>query len=175
MHKIQKFLEKNLTKTIKQKRNTIIRSMSLNDLLLAIRFFLKMKNLCSICSSLKFNNKFVDLFIISDIIKTQVYYLWLSLIYRFIHSVFHVSLLKFYHCCEDEKFSDHSIIIENEEEWNVKAIHADRIHRRKQQFLIKWESFSKNENTWKLIEHLNYVREMLTKYQMKKERLSTQN
>ena len=136
---------------------------------------MKTKNLHSIYSSFKLNNKFTDFFVISDIIETQVYYLQLSLIYKFIHSVFHVNLLKFYHCCEDKKSLDHLIIIKNEKEWHVKVIHANKTHKNKQQFLIKWENFSKNENIWKLVEHLNHINEALTEYWAKKKRLSTQN
>ncbi len=43
MHKIWKLLEKNLTKIIKQQKNTIIRSILLSNSLLIIRFFWRQK------------------------------------------------------------------------------------------------------------------------------------
>ena len=47
-------------------------------------------------SNKKLSYKFVNLFRIVDKIKTQTYYLLLSIIYR-IYNIFYISLLKSYH------------------------------------------------------------------------------
>ena len=120
MHKIQKLLEENLTKTIKQQKKYYNKKHVFKQFTVDNQIILKAKNLHNIHSSLKLNNKFTDFFVISNIIEIQVYHLWLLLIYRFIHLIFHVSLLKLYYHCEDEKSSNHLIIIESKKMkcWN---------------------------------------------------------
>src|SRR5204863_914975 len=106
--------EENLTKIIKQQKKYYNKKHVFKQFTVDNQIILKAKNLHNIHSSLKLNNKFTDFFVISNIIEIQVYHLQLLLIYKFIHLIFHVSLLKLYHCCENEKSSDHLIIIESE-------------------------------------------------------------
>ena len=54
------------------------------------------KNLKQKRSNKKLFHKFINLFRIVDKIKTQAYYLLLSIIYR-IYDIFYIFLLKFYH------------------------------------------------------------------------------
>ena len=57
---------------------------------------LTIKNLKQKRLNKKLFYKFVNFFRIVDKIKTQIYRLFLSIIYR-IHNIFHIFLLKFYH------------------------------------------------------------------------------
>jgi hypothetical protein len=175
MHKIRELLEENLAKAIKRQKKYYDKEHAPKRFAVGDQVLLKAKNLRSIRPSPKLNNKFAGPFVISDIIGTQAYRLRLPPIYRSIHPVFHVSLLEPYHCREGEEPPDHPIIVEGEEEWHVEAIRADRIHRGKQQFLVKWEGFSEDENTWEPVEHLDHADEALAEYRAKKERLPTQN
>ena len=63
----------------------------MNDLIILI-----IKNLKQKCLSKKLFYKFVNFFRIINKIKTQIYRLLLSIIYR-IHNIFYISLLKPYH------------------------------------------------------------------------------
>ena len=69
----------------------------MNDLII-----LMIKNLKQKRSSKKLFHKFINLFRIVNKIKTQIYRLLLSIIYR-IHNIFYIFLLKFYHNrdCDD--------------------------------------------------------------------------
>ena len=57
---------------------------------------LTIKNLKQKRSSKKLSHKFINFFRIVNKIKTQVYRLFLSIIYQ-IHNIFHIFLLKSYH------------------------------------------------------------------------------
>ena len=62
------------------------------------------------------------------------------------------------------------MIIEGEEEYQVEAIRADRIRYRKQQFLVKWEGYGEDENTWEPAEHLENAGEALAEYRAKRKK-----
>ena len=63
----------------------------MNDLIMLI-----IKNLKQKRSSKKLFYKFINFFRIVNKMKTQIYYLFLSIIYR-IYNIFHIFLLKPYH------------------------------------------------------------------------------
>ena len=69
----------------------------MNDLIMLI-----IKNLKQKRSSKKLFYKFINFFRIVNKMKTQIYYLFLSIIYR-IYNIFHIFLLKPYHNrdCDD--------------------------------------------------------------------------
>jgi hypothetical protein len=68
-----------------------------------------------------------------------------------IHNVFHVDLLIPYH--ETDAYGTAypqppPELIDGEEEYEVEEIIADRIHRHKQQYLVKWLGYPHSENSW---------------------------
>ena len=74
-------------------------------------------------TSAELNYKYHDSYCISDIVKKKVYCLKLIKIMKKIHSVFHVSLLKFYH---DEVFNTTSSVlslkVNNIKKYEIKTV-----------------------------------------------------
>ena len=170
MRKIRELLEKNLAKAIKRQKKYYDKEHIPKRFAVGDQVILKVKNLRSIRPNVKLNNKFAGPFTVSDIIGTQAYRLQLPPLYRAIHPVFHISLLEPYHRREGEEPPPHPMIIEGEEEYQVEAIRADRIRYRKQQFLVKWEGYGEDENTWEPAEHLENAGEALAEYRAKRKK-----
>ena len=68
-----------------------------------------------------------------------------------IHNVFHVDLLIPFH--ETDAYGTAypqppPELIDGQEEFEVEEIIADRVHRRKQQYLVKWVGYPTSENSW---------------------------
>ena len=86
---------------------------------------LTIKNLKQKRSSKKLFHKFINSFRIVDKIKTQIYRLLLSIIYR-IYNIFYVSLLKSYHnrdCGDASKFFMQVFeFIDDDEFWKIEKI-----------------------------------------------------
>jgi len=83
-----------------------------------------MKNLKQKCSSKKLLHKFTDSFHIADIIKKQVYCLYLLIIYR-IHDVFHVFYLELYNQQNNNSIMSmlsSSELIDDDEKYKIKEI-----------------------------------------------------
>lgn len=49
--------------------------------------------------------------------------------------------------------------------YNVEAIHDKKIEKGKILYFIKWEGFSKTDNTWEPIENLKSVKWMIDQYE----------
>lgn len=66
-----------------------------------------------------------------------------------IYNVFHVSLLKSYNGQDEDNASlPLSIVIDDEEKYEVKKILDSKLHYRKLQYLIKWIGYPYFKNTW---------------------------
>ena len=88
-----------------------------------------------------------------------------------IHNVFHVDLLTPY--VETQAYRENypqppPEIINREEEYKVEMIIDDRYikqgQKRKKQFLVKWEGYSRSENSWVNAEDIHAPR-LLADYQ----------
>jgi len=158
-----------LAKAIKRQKEYYDKNHTPKRFAVGDQVILRVKNLRSIRPSPKLNNKFAGPFLVTDVIGTQAYRVKMSPRYRAIHPVFHVSLLEPYHSREGEEPPPHPIIVEGEEEWLVEAIRADRTRRGKKQFLVKWEGYGEDENTWEPVGHLENASDALAEYRKRKE------
>jgi Chromo (CHRromatin Organisation MOdifier) domain len=64
------------------------------------------------------------------------------------HNVLHVSTLKAYHTQESEIPKPPPILVNEIEEFEVEKILDARVHRRKQQYLVKWLGYETYDSTW---------------------------
>jgi hypothetical protein len=87
-----------------------------------------------------------------------------------IHPVFHVDLLIPHH--ETEAYGEQytqppPVLIDGEQEYTVEEIIADRTHRHKRQYLVKWEGYPDSENSWVNKKDL-HTDELLNEYRCSK-------
>jgi hypothetical protein len=74
-----------------------------------------------------------------------------------IHNAFHANLLIPY---QETQEHGHNFtepppeLIEGQEEWEVEQILDKRVHRRKEQYLIKWKGYSDAHNSWEPKENI---------------------
>jgi hypothetical protein len=74
-----------------------------------------------------------------------------------VHNVFHTNLLLPYQETQEHRcnFAEPPPeLIEGQEEWEVEQILDRRLHRRKEQCLIKWKGYSDTHNSWELEENV---------------------
>ena len=87
--------------------------------------------------------------------------------YRAYHPVFHISKLAVYTMLlvpgQGSK-PPPSVIINNEEEWEVERILQHRKQGKKTQYLMYWKGFSQEEDTWKTENNLKNTKGKLKKY-----------
>jgi hypothetical protein len=74
-----------------------------------------------------------------------------------IHNTFHANLLLHY---QETREHGHNFteplpeLIEGQEEWEVEQILDKRVHRCKEQYLIKWKGYSDTHNSWEPVENI---------------------
>ena len=101
-------------------------------------------------------------------IDTQAYKLELSERYDAIHSIFYVSLLKFWHLC-DKNLKSQIILVEEKEKWKVKKILNQRIKKEKIEYLVQWADSFFYENFWKLMKNLSNVKKIIENYETERQ------
>ena len=104
-------------------------------------------NIHTLQSKKKIDHKQLRSFRILNKIDIQAYKLELFERYDAIHSIFHVSLLKFWHS-RDENLKSQIILIEEKEKWKIKKIIDQRIKKEKIKYLVQWVDLSFYENFW---------------------------
>lgn len=113
------------------------------------KVLLRAKNISTVRPNPKLDYRMLGPFTIIDAWGSQSYKLQLPPRYRRLHPVFHVSLLEPYHQREGELTEPPAIPIQGEEEWLVDRIIAQRKTKSgKLQYLIRWEGYSPDEDTW---------------------------
>ena len=101
------------------------------------KFLLSTKNLHLTHPSKKLENHWYGPFEIEETVGTHAYQLNLPHGWR-IHPVFHVTQLEPFHHREDKELEQPPpVVIDDNEEWEVKEILDKRMHYRKKQYLVK--------------------------------------
>ncbi len=125
-------------------------------------------NIYTLCSKKKIDHKQLKSFRILKKIDMQAYKLELSERYDAIHSIFHVSLLKFWHL-RDENLKSQIILIEEKEKWKIEKILDLRIKKEKIEYLVQWADSSFYENFWKSIENLSNAKKIIKNYKTERQ------
>ena len=117
----------------------------------------------------KLRRRWVGPFKVTKIISRVAYQLQLPEGWR-AHNVFHVSKLKEY--IRDEQFREEEVApptgtLEGDEdtEYVVEGILDHRGSGRNRKYLVKWEGYHEDENTWEPISHLTNARDMVKEYE----------
>ena len=121
------------------------------------------KNLKNVKLKKKLFYKFTNSFKVIDVVKTQTYRLKLSKQWR-IHSVFHMSLLKFYHKNSNVVASSEMILINENEKWEVKDIFKNKRKWEKLYYFVRWKNFLLCEDNWVFKHYLMNAQKLLKQY-----------
>ncbi len=98
----------------------------------------------------------------------QAYKLELSEKYNAIHSIFHVSLLKFWYS-HDENLKLQIILVEEKEKWKIEKILDQRIKKEKIEYLVQWIDSSFYENFWKSMKNLSNAKKIIENYKTERQ------
>ncbi len=101
-------------------------------------------------------------------IDMQAYKLELSEKYDAIHSIFHVSLLKLWHSC-DENSKLQIILVKEKEKWKIKKILDQWIKKEKIEYLVQWADSSLYKNFWKSMKNLSNAKKIIEKYKTERQ------
>ena len=121
------------------------------------------KNIQTNRSSKKLDNKFYGLFKVLAVIETQAYLLNLSDLMQ-LYPIFHVSLLEPYGGSNYPDKRLEPILVDSKEQYVVKAILDSRHYYRKIQYLVKWQRYPDNDNTWCLLSELTHVEAQIQEF-----------
>ena len=105
-------------------------------------------------------------FEISHVLSPLTYQLRLPSTWK-IHDVFHASFLSSYHSIETHGpsfLNPPSNIINNEEEYKVKAILSHKGPKAHRLYLTAWKGYSSAENTWEPESNLRHSASILSRY-----------
>ncbi len=119
-------------------------------------------------SKKKIDHKQLKSFRILKKINMQVHKLELFERYDAIHSIFHVSLLKFWHSC-DENSELQIILVKEEEKWKIKKILNQWIKKEKIEYLVQWADSSFYENFWKSMKNLSNAKKIIENYKTERQ------
>ncbi len=98
----------------------------------------------------------------------QAYKLELSERYDAIYSIFHVSLLKFWHS-RDENSKLQIILVKEEEKWKIKKIFDQRIKKEKIEYLVQWTDLFFYKNFWKSMKNLSNAKKIIENYKTERQ------
>jgi len=90
-----------------------------------------------------------------------------SRIYRHQRGVFHCSVVKPYHSNHHQRFPGRAhaklalILIDDDQEWQAETILHPRTRYVRGQFLVKWKGYPNSENSWKPVEELKNVEDLV--------------
>ena len=115
--------------------------------------------------SRKLAPKWVGPFPIEQIISSVAYRISLPEEYGHIHPVFHVSSLRGHHGPPPSRPPPIFPVADSSQpEYEVEDILAQRIHRGKTQYLVKWLGYPVFESTWEPVEHLANAPDIVRKF-----------
>jgi len=147
MNKTLKFARESLAKTREQMMKQVNKHRKEVDYEIESKMFLNERNIVTARSFKKLDDKMLDSFINLDLVNSS-YKLKLSESMR-VHDVFHSDLLRSVvdDLLPDQKneFSD-SIVINDEDEWEIDDILNFRRYRRRLQYRVKWNDYDDDLN-----------------------------
>ena len=121
-----------------------------------------------LCSKKKIDYKQLKSFRILKKIDMQAYKLKLLKKYDVIHSIFHVSLLKLWHSC-DENSKLQIILVEEKKKWKIKKILDQRIKKEKIEYLVQWVDLSFYKNFWESMKNLSNAKKIIENYEIERQ------
>ena len=139
-------LEDNLAKSMARQKVQYDKTHKPQTFHIGDQVMLNAKNIRRLRPSKKIDDRYLGPFTIIGAWGKQAYKLDLPQQYGDIHPVFHVNLLEPYHEREGYFTRPGPEIIDNEQEWEVEAILAQRGQGRKTQYLVKWLGYPPSEN-----------------------------
>ncbi len=148
MNKTLKFARESLVKTREQMMKQVNKHRKEVDYKIESKMFLNERNIVTARSFKKLDDKMLDSFINLDLIDSS-YKLKLSESMR-VHDVFHSDLLR---SVVDDFLSDQknelsgSIVVNDEDEWEIDDILNFRRYRRRLQYRVKWNDYD-NDLNW---------------------------
>jgi transposase InsO family protein len=127
---------------------------------------LSTKNLKLKLPSRKLAPKFIGPFRVLQKVGTQAYRLALPQQYSRIHNVFHVSLLEPWIPKRGENDADSMPMpdLEDEDEWEVEEIKAEKSLRETTYFLLKWKDWPSEYNQWVPEEDMENAKDIINKF-----------
>jgi len=148
MNKTLKFARESLVKTRKQMMKQVNKHRKEVDYKIESKMFLNERNIVTARSFKKLDDKMLDSFINLDLVDSS-YKLKLSESMR-VHDVFHSDLLRsaVNDLLPDQKNeSSGSIVVNDEDEWEIDDILNFRRYRRRLQYRVKWNDYD-NDLNW---------------------------
>ena len=114
----------------------------------------------------KLTERFVGLYKIKKVVSSNAVELELPITIK-IHLVVNVSRIRRYvdQVEGQRKKQPAPVIIEGEEEWKVEKILNKRQVREKDKYLVCWERFTAESDTWKGRENLKNVKEVIKEFE----------
>ncbi len=130
---------------------------------------LSMKNLSQKRLNKKLSHKFAESFCIQDIVKKQVYRLYLSTHY-WIHNVFHVSYLEPYNQHLDDEITQvlpSLKLINEKEEYEVEKVLRKQCRKGELWYKVKWIGYSSKYDQWISEQDLDDASELCKVYNVR--------
>ncbi len=125
-------------------------------------------NIHTLHSKKKIDHRQLKSFRILKKIDIQAYKLELFERYDAIHSIFHVSVLKFWHL-SDENSKSQIILVEEEKKWKIKKILDQQIKKEKIEYLVQWADSSFYENFWESMKNLSNAKKIIENYKTERQ------
>ncbi len=147
MNKTLKFACESLVKTWKQMMKQVNKHRKEVDYEIESKMFLNERNIVTARSFKKLDDKMLDSFINLDLINSS-YKLKLSE-FMHVHDVFHSDLLCFVvndFLSDQKNESSDSIVINDENKWEINNILNFRWYQRRLQYRVKWNDYDNNFN-----------------------------
>jgi hypothetical protein len=147
MNKTLKFARESLVKTREQMMKQVNKHRKEVDYKIESKMFLNERNIITARSFKKLDDKMLDSFINLDFVDSS-YKLELSESMR-VHDVFHSDLLR--PAADDslpgqKNESSDSIVVNDEDEWEIDDILDSRRYRRRLQYRVKWNDYDNDLN-----------------------------
>ena len=121
------------------------------------------KNLKNVKFKKKLSYKFTSSFKMIDVVNAQTYRLKLLKQWK-IHSVFHVSLLKFYYKNLSVVALNEMIFVNENEKWKIKNILKNKRKWKKFYYFVRWKNFFFCEDNWIFKHCLTNAQKLLKQY-----------